>query len=244
MPQHQALLALGANLGESSKALHEALDLLAKDQSISSIVSSTVLSTAPVGGPDQPVYANAAAVIHTSYSPNDLIACLRQVEQVMGRKRDSEWGARTLDLDLIGFDSLIINNAQLTIPHPRMTVRRFVIDPLVEIAAEWIHPQLGWPVAQIRNHLENASRIVSLGACSAEILSHSKLASAIHQFEQLNPGWKFIEHADNALFDLAYMRDFECDQRWRFPRFYPTQDLPEILLEQCFATCRGLADLP
>ncbi|MFM7132095.1 MAG: 2-amino-4-hydroxy-6-hydroxymethyldihydropteridine diphosphokinase, partial [bacterium] len=160
------------------------------------------------------------------------------------RMRAGDWGARTLDLDLIGFDSLILNNSELTIPHPRMTVRRFVIDPLAEIAADWVHPQLGWPVKKIRDHLLNAPRIVSLGSSAADFLSNNNFSTKIRKFEQSNPEWKFLECTDHAVFELAYMRDFECEQRWLFPRFHPTKDLPEVLLEQCFATCRGLSDLP
>jgi len=122
MPQHTALIALGANLGDSSKSLLLALEMLSNDPEIRSIRASSIHQTAPVTAEEgQSTYANAAAALETRLSPHELIQKLRKVESDFGRIRDKVWSSRTLDLDIVGFDSLVMFDEELAIPHPRMT---------------------------------------------------------------------------------------------------------------------------
>ena len=138
-----AYIALGGNLGDRAETLATALAMLDERQSISVLRLSKMVQTAPVGGPDgQGAYLNAAAEIETSLSPLELLDVLQDIERKLGRDRLSEqrWGERTCDLDILLIGDLVMDTPELTIPHPRMHQRKFVLAPLNEIAAEVVHP--------------------------------------------------------------------------------------------------------
>jgi 2-amino-4-hydroxy-6-hydroxymethyldihydropteridine diphosphokinase len=141
-------LALGSNLGDRRAHLTWAVDRLStllRDCRVSSFIE-----TDPVGVPDaQPRYLNAAMVGTTALDPHDLLAALMTIEQERGRTRTSFRGARTLDLDLILYGDRILDDASLTVPHPRFRDRRFVLEPLASIAPDWIDPMTGQTVASL-----------------------------------------------------------------------------------------------
>jgi len=132
-------VALGSNLGDRRGHLAWAVEQLGR--LLSNLRASTVLESAPVGVPDdQPPYLNAAVVGETRLEPLDLLAALLSLEQQRGRTRRSWRAARTLDLDLILYDHLVVDRPGLTLPHPRFRERAFVLAPLSEIAPDWIDP--------------------------------------------------------------------------------------------------------
>ena len=137
-----AFIGLGANLGDRSATLSAALDRLDRVEGIRVVTRSSFHETAPVGGPaGQPMYLNAAAKLETTLEPHALLSVLQQIELEFGRQRLERWGPRTLDLDLLLYDSLVIETPELTLPHPLMHERPFVLAPLAEIAPEG-HSQL------------------------------------------------------------------------------------------------------
>ena len=100
----------------------------------------------PIGGPaGQEPFLNAAALLETSLPPAELLARLQRIELHLGRTRETRWAARTLDLDLLLYDNLVLNTPYLTLPHPRMAFRRFVLEPAAEVAPEMAHPRLAGP---------------------------------------------------------------------------------------------------
>lgn len=241
MPLHTALIALGANLGDSSKSLLLAIEMLSNDPEIRSIRASSIHQTAPVTAEEgQSTYANAAAALETRLSPHELIQKLRKVESEFGRIRDKVWSSRTLDLDIVGFDSLVMFDEELAIPHPRMTVRRFVIDPLAEVAPGWIHPQLSWTVSRIQSHLSESPRVVSLGEFWPKLELREDLRQKLINFVKQNPAWSFQAAASGSLFEVRPLHELEKNEKWLLPRFFPTEERLEVVLEQCLATCRGL----
>lgn len=146
---HRVAMGLGANLGDTRRTLQLALERLEAHPQLSELRVSSVFETAPVGPPDQPRYLNLAATAQTSLAPLDLLETLLSLERFHGRVRGDDmlrWGARTLDLDILLVDDLIIDGDSLTVPHPRMAERGFVLAPLAEIAPAWVHPQLGLTV--------------------------------------------------------------------------------------------------
>jgi 2-amino-4-hydroxy-6-hydroxymethyldihydropteridine diphosphokinase len=140
-------VALGSNVGDRAGYLRDALAALRPF--ISGLQASAFHETDPVGVADQPRFLNAAAAGRTSLSPRDLLTTLLEVEQRFGRERPFAGAPRTLDLDLILYGDAVIDEPGLTVPHPRFRERRFVLEPLAEIAADWVDPVTGRTVQEL-----------------------------------------------------------------------------------------------
>jgi 2-amino-4-hydroxy-6-hydroxymethyldihydropteridine diphosphokinase len=151
-------IALGSNLGDSKSILESALEKLDRTSGITLRVKSSLYQTKAVTLDDrpQPDYLNACALLETSLNPEKFLAVLQQVEHHFGRVRQERWGARTLDLDLLLFNDVILHTHDLELPHPRMTERAFVLVPLSEIAPDWIHPVLEQSIAQLVQNVERS----------------------------------------------------------------------------------------
>jgi 2-amino-4-hydroxy-6-hydroxymethyldihydropteridine diphosphokinase len=138
-----AYIALGSNMGNKGQTLRDALDMMRRTDGITLKRVSSFMDTQPVGGPaDQPAYLNGVAEIDTSLTPQELLAALQSIEASLGRDRSHElrWGPRTCDLDIIYYDDEVLDTPELTIPHPRMHERVFVLAPLESIAPQIRHP--------------------------------------------------------------------------------------------------------
>ena len=143
-----AYIGLGSNLSnlvdgqqlDSSAQLTQAIDSLAAHQQVAVRKLSSFYQTPAIGPGQQPDYINAAALLETQLSPLHLLDLLQSIENQQGRVRTVRWGARTLDLDILLYDQLIENSARLTLPHPRMHERGFVLAPLSELAADLCLP--------------------------------------------------------------------------------------------------------
>src|SRR5262245_41735614 len=148
------LVAFGSNLGDRVGNLQAAVDELRRHSAISVKHVSSFYETNPVGGPaGQGKFLNATAVIETPLVPDELMVALLAVEQKLGRERNERWGPRTIDLDLLLYGDETIDGPKLTVPHPEMHKRRFVLDPAAEVAATWRHPRLDKTVEQLRAEL-------------------------------------------------------------------------------------------
>ncbi len=132
----KAVISLGANIGEPQENLDLAISLLREATEVVSV--SSYLQTKPIGGPDQPDYLNAVAIVESDLPAKDLLAVLNGIEAVMGRTREIHWGPRIIDLDLIQYGGLLVNDEKLTLPHPRAHERRFVLAPWFELEPEAI----------------------------------------------------------------------------------------------------------
>ena len=140
-------IALGSNLGDRERSLREALRELAS--SIGDLRVSSFRETDPVGVGAQPRFVNAAAIGRATLSARALLTRLLDVEQRFGRERPYPGAPRTLDLDLILYGDQIIEEPELTVPHPRFRERLFVLEPLAEIAADWVDPVTGRTVGEL-----------------------------------------------------------------------------------------------
>ncbi len=150
-------IALGSNKGDKMATCRKALDLLSRAGRVVRV--SSFYCTEPVGYPDQEYFINLVAELETVLSPLALLAACHVIEDKLGRSRLLHWGPRTIDLDILLYGDQVVNNSELTIPHPLMTTRGFVLIPLCEIAPEAMHPVLRKSVAQLLNELSNKHRV-------------------------------------------------------------------------------------
>lgn len=146
-------IALGGNLGSVEQTFEQALAQLDQTPGLSLVCRSQNYTTAPVGTNSGDQFLNAAAEFETSRSPLELLGILQSVETQLGRIRTLRWGPRTLDLDLLLYDQEVLTSPTLTVPHPHLWYRRFVLDPLVEIAPDLQHPQHRLSISELQHQL-------------------------------------------------------------------------------------------
>lgn len=153
--QHRVAIALGSNQGDREQILRRAIAVLATI--LDDLKTSAFHDTEPVGVGPQPRFLNAAATGLTALSAPAVLESLNEIETQFGRERPYPGAPRTLDLDLILYDDLASEEPRLTIPHARFRTRRFVLEPLAEIAPDWIDPITGLTVAELRAQLVDGS---------------------------------------------------------------------------------------
>jgi len=152
----RCLIGCGANLGSRREQLDQAIDMLRFMPGVEMLEVSRFVETRPIGGPPgQPAFLNAACLVETSFEPEEMLDMLTAVENTLHRERQTRWGPRTIDLDLLMYDERVITTKRLQVPHPRMTTRRFVLEPATEIAADLRHPIAGCTLKEL---LENISQ--------------------------------------------------------------------------------------
>jgi 2-amino-4-hydroxy-6-hydroxymethyldihydropteridine diphosphokinase len=142
----RAVISLGANIGNPQEQMELAIAML--KEATEMIALSSLYTTAPVGGPDQPDYINAICLVESELPAMDLLALLQGIEKTLGRERLERWGPRTIDLDLIQYGTLLSAADELTLPHPRAHERRFVLEPWQEIEPQAILLTHG-PISQL-----------------------------------------------------------------------------------------------
>lgn len=143
----RAYLSLGSNTGDRARNLHEAITRLSQVGKV--VAVSSFYETEPVEFTSQPWFLNCAVGIDTDKTPNELLQAALAIEQAMGRKRTQKKGPRNIDIDILLFEDEVVDEKGLKVPHPGLTSRRFVLEPLAEIAAEARHPALKKTVLEL-----------------------------------------------------------------------------------------------
>ncbi|WP_266182744.1 2-amino-4-hydroxy-6-hydroxymethyldihydropteridine diphosphokinase [Dyella humicola] len=140
----EAFIALGSNLGDARAQVLSAFDALASLPGTQLIARSQLYRTPPWGVLDQPSFVNAVALVETTLAPHELLNALLAIERAAGRVRDGErWGPRTLDLDVLHMDAMVMSDERLSLPHPRIHERAFVLLPLHDLAPDLVLPGQG-----------------------------------------------------------------------------------------------------
>jgi 2-amino-4-hydroxy-6-hydroxymethyldihydropteridine diphosphokinase len=195
----RCLVSFGANIGDAKATIRSAADLIRQRlcNSQDDFRISRLFRTAPIGGPvGQPPFINAVAAITTSATVWDVWRCISDVEFQLGRIRNERWEARRIDLDVLLFEQMRIWTPHLKVPHPRMCMRRFILLPALDVAADWIDPVTGWTVQQLAENVQSEPGNFLLVADSAY-----KSAGLLAEVTQATGAqWKSSDDA--------------CDRRW------------------------------
>jgi 2-amino-4-hydroxy-6-hydroxymethyldihydropteridine diphosphokinase len=158
MAETRIALALGSNLGDREAHLERAL-LSLSARGVETLARSAIYETEPVGGPPQDPYLNLVALVRTALGPEALLRAALEVEAEAGRVRTVRDAPRTLDVDILFHGATVSRAGALTLPHPRLHERRFVLAPLVDVAPDWLHPILGYSAAELLARLADRSRV-------------------------------------------------------------------------------------
>jgi 2-amino-4-hydroxy-6-hydroxymethyldihydropteridine diphosphokinase len=155
-------IGFGSNLGDPEFQIEQALCDLGK-RSVEIGKVSSLYHTEPVDAPTDGWFLNCVACVRSEFSPYELLRVCQSIEFAQGRERKLDHGPRTIDLDLLLMGSLILSRTELTLPHPRLHLRRFVLVPLAEIAPELIHPKLKLNAQEMLSHCNDTSAVVRAG---------------------------------------------------------------------------------
>jgi len=171
----KVLISLGSNDGDREKNLHTAIGYLKETEALTDINCSTIYETEPVGLSDQPWFLNIAVSGISSMPITNFMQLCKSIEYAMGRKIGVRWGQRNIDIDLLLYGTETIHSLQLTVPHPRMHERRFVLFPAAEIAGERIHPIFGVSVNELLQSCKHSSVVKDLVSLSTLDLKRNTL---------------------------------------------------------------------
>jgi len=154
---NRVFIGVGANEGDRSANISQAIKALSVVDGIQLVQMATLIDTEPLGGPPQGPYLNTVVEIDTALAPHELLNALKAIEQRLGRLPQSErWGPRPIDLDLLLYADQVIAAAELTVPHPRMHERQFVLEPLAQIAPDVVHPVLKQSTSELLKALHSS----------------------------------------------------------------------------------------
>ena len=157
-----AYISLGSNLGDKKNFCLRAIALLARAGHVNK--ASSFYCTEPVGHQEQDEFINAVVELETHLLPEQLLAACRAIENELDRRRSTRWGPRTMDLDILLYGDTVLEAADLTIPHPLLAARGFVLIPLCEIAPRAMHPVLNKTALQLLQELKDTHRVIECGS--------------------------------------------------------------------------------
>jgi 2-amino-4-hydroxy-6-hydroxymethyldihydropteridine diphosphokinase len=209
----KCLIGLGSNVGDADSTILAAWQGIAHFRDAQNLKLSSVITSQPAGGPSgQSPFRNAVGLIETSLEPEPLLHQLLELEQTLGRVREQRWGPRSIDLDLLLFDMVELTTPALTLPHPRMAFRRFVLEPAAEIAGDFIYPTNGWSIKQLLEHLDSAEKVLAIVAFDTKVVSDAvRLAS--ERIDLAAQGWTIVSRwpvESSSASTTSLMPDCHC----------------------------------
>lgn len=173
MPEYPVFIGIGSNIGDAACNCARGIEGIGEIDGNKIIAISSFYRSEPIGHIEQDWFVNCVIKIKTDLTPHSLLTALHDVEKSFGRKRDIKYGPRVIDLDVLLFDSLIIDEGEFKIPHPRMHERRFVLEPMSEIDANFTHPVTKKTIKELLRELGGSQKVEPL----------LSIQSPIHQSE-------------------------------------------------------------
>lgn len=237
IPRISCWISFGGNVGDVQATFDAGLALLSLHPQILLGKRSGIYGTAPVGSQAGQPFLNAICGLETQLSPRALLQVLQSVEDQLGRVRDQRWGPRTLDLDLISYGQEIVNEPNLVVPHPALTCRRFVLDPLVEVDPHWCHPQSSLTANQLVARLKRRPLLVRILSCPTPQID--KLAT---QLESAFPELRFVSQ-DNDVTDVISIQP-ECLDATPSDSTIDVSYAPGCILERLTSAFTAIFDVP
>jgi len=155
-----AYIGFGSNVGDGIRNCRRAIEAVGSDSRIRLVQRSPLYRTEPVGKRDQDWFINGVAAVETPMTPGELLGFLLSIEDRMGRIRKEKWGPRIIDLDILFYGDMVLDEYNLQIPHPRLQERRFVLVPLNDIAPDLIHPVFRQTVSQLLSGLKSEELVL------------------------------------------------------------------------------------
>ena len=160
--QYTAFIGIGSNLGTPAENCEKAIHLLHAPPEIEVVARSSLYESEPVGKIKQNWFVNATVAIKTSMVPESLLNAIFKIERDLGRERREKWGPRIIDLDLLTYENRVIHSTALTLPHPEMAKRRFVLLPLSEFAGDYMHPVENKTIYTLLKELPETSQVIKM----------------------------------------------------------------------------------
>lgn len=176
----QCLISFGSNLGNRDALMAEAARLINDSPHVNNLRTSRLFETPPIGGPaGQEPFLNAVAAFETDASAREILALLQQTEQTLGRQRRQRWDARPIDLDVVLHGELVGGGTGLIVPHPRYTVRQFVLQPACDVAPHYCDPRFGWTIERLARHVSQG--VPSLALAGSDEATREQLCRRLEE---------------------------------------------------------------
>lgn len=194
----RCLISLGANLGDPHASMQQAFFWLKSHFGNASVRGSRLYRTPAIGGPDnQQEFLNAIVAVQTQLTPWEVWSVIREIEHRMGRERNIRWEARAIDIDVLLYEDQRIWTPHFKVPHPRMTMRRFVLEPALEVAEDWIEPVTGWSIRQLFDNIANSPpHILLCGSDTAQLQTMAQ--NALSEIDVSATQCQLLNHRNTA----------------------------------------------
>lgn len=167
----EVFLSFGSNLGNREKNILSAIELLKKISDIKVLSGSSIYETEPIGFKEQNYFFNIVLKIQTNLSPFELLREIEKIEKLLGKNIEKKWGPRTIDIDILYYDKDIIETEKLTIPHPLINERMFVLVPMMEITGDFICPKTKLKISDIKRNCKKEDSVVKVKKWEELVLS-------------------------------------------------------------------------
>lgn len=164
--KYKAFIGIGSNLGSPAENCEKAIGLLHASSEIEVVNQSNLYKSEPVGKLKQDWFVNATVAIKTSLVPEALLISVLKIEKVLGRERREKWGPRVIDLDILTYENRVVHSASLTLPHPEMAKRKFVLMPLSEFAGDYVHPVENKTIYDLLQDLPESPQVKKISSAS------------------------------------------------------------------------------